>query len=887
MSADASTRSDAKFEAERLRAGGKAAGLMRLLEAGVEVPPFVAIAAAHLEAWAHEAGIGSAKDDAAARQLLERTPPPATLVAALEDASRTLGGGPFAVRSSALDEDSMARSHAGQLESVLFVGDPSGGASEAHAVEPLLAACARCLASSRSAHAVTYRRLRGGEEDAAPMVSLGVVVQRMIEGEVSGVAFTADPASGALDVVTIAAAYGLCEGVVQGSAGSDTFTIDKASRAITRDVVEKPEQIVRAATGAGTRAVAVEEARRGAATLDDESVQALVSELLRLEAAFGFPLDVEWTRAAGRFVFLQVRPITTGAQPRAAGVLGSKELVWDNANIVESYSGPTTALTFSYIRFAYAIAYQQSCELGGVPREEIRSNQRTFHTMLGFHEGRVYYNLHSWYRLLSLFPGFEKNKEHMERMMGVRESARLLAAAPSRTGLQRLRMALAWVQNLRRLDRLVRDFEERLASTLAEWPPQRFASMSLTELADAFHALVWRLLWHWQAPLVTDFAAMMSFGVLSDLTKKWGVDQSGALANDLLGGEGDVASLEPTRSLLRLADQARQREGLRSLLEATEDDRCLEALRGAPEHAPFLAALEEHLQRWGDRCIGELKLEEPSLAEEPRFLFAMLKNYLRREATSADALARGERERRIAAEARARQALGAPWKRAIYFWFLRAARKHMKSRESMRFGRTRTFGLLRRLALRAGELFVAAGKLETKEDVFHLTLDELLGAIEGTGVSTDLGALAAVRKAEHARHVRAPDPPDRFTTRGAAALAAREARIEAPEGALKGTPCSPGRVRGRVRVIHDPHGDLRLDGEILVAARTDPGWVPLFPSASGLLVERGSPLSHSAIVARELGLPTIVNVPGLLLRLKDGMMIEMDGAAGTIAVIEA
>lgn len=907
---------EAVIEAERARAGGKAAGLLRLRRSGVEVPPFVAIDAALVEEWAVAArlddltadvsgaggtgtgtgaGTGAVGLEERARDRLLRTMPPTPLVDALRAAMNALPPGPLAVRSSALDEDSSLRSHAGQLESVLFV----------EGEDAVVRAVARCLSSSLSGRARTYREAVGSDGDGRPR--LGVIVQQMVEGGVSGVAFTAEPATGALASVVVAAAPGLCEGVVQGTVAADTFTIVKATRQVTEELADKREKVVRAPPGGpgetagGTILVPLAPGERAAPALARPALLELVEALLHLEDALGFPLDVEWTLADGRFVFLQVRPITTrtvavtaGGKGGAFGA-GERELVWDNANIVESFSGPTTALTFSYIRFAYSVAYQQSCEIGGVPHDEVKENLRTFQSMLGLHDGRVYYNLASWYGLLALFPGFQKNKAHMERMMGVRESAKIIAGAPVRTGLQRLKMGLAWVKNLWGIDDLVADFEARLARTLDEWPAARFSSMSLTELSDAYHTLVWRLLWHWQAPLVTDFAAMLSFGILTDLTKKWGLDDTGALANDLLGGEGDVASLEPTRSLLRLADCARRSPSVRALIEKTPDAGCLHALRAggsSDDGGAFLAALEEHLARWGDRCIGELKLEEPSLQERPDFLFAMLKNYLRRDGVSADSLERGERERRRAAEEKARRGLRAPWKRAAYFWMLRQARKHMKNRESMRFGRTRTFALLRRLVLRAGEILVEAGRLDVRDDVFHLTIDELLGFVDGTGVNHDVRALARARKAEHAVHLSLPDPPDRFITRGAVRLVPRETRNDVADGALKGTPCSPGRVRGRVRVIDDPRAALsgdgtgwRLDGEILVAARTDPGWVPLYPSATGLLVERGSSLSHSAIVARELGLPTIVNIPGLLATVKDGMIVEMDGAAGTVVVV--
>ena len=105
-------------------------------------------------------------------------------------------------------------------------------------------------------------------------------------------------------------------------------------------------------------------------------------------------------------------------------------------------------------------------------------------------------------------------------------------------------------------------------------------------------------------------------------------------------------------------------------------------------------------------------------------------------------------------------------------------------------------------------------------------------------------------------------------------------------GDLKGVGCCPGFVKARIQVVHDPKSVTDLQGDILVTASTDPGWVTLFPSASAILVERGSLLSHSAIVSRELGKPCIVGISHLLERVKTGDWVEMDGSTGMIKIIQ-
>jgi pyruvate,water dikinase len=200
---------------------------------------------------------------------------------------------------------------------------------------------------------------------------------------------------------------------------------------------------------------------------------------------------------------------------------------------------------------------------------------------------------------------------------------------------------------------------------------------------------------------------------------------------------------------------------------------------------------------------------------------------------------------------------------------------------------------VRRIAVELGRRFAALGLLDDARDVFWLEIGELLGAVDATTTTTELRGLVAVRRAEFERWRRDPAPADRFETRGVVHAGHDHRGAALPDGAgaagdglagdaRSGTACYPGVVRGRARVVRDPREAELRAGEILVAERTDPGWVMLFPAASGLLVERGSLLSHSAIVARELGLPAVIAIPGLTSWLRTGDLVELDGRAGTV-----
>ena len=185
-----------------------------------------------------------------------------------------------------------------------------------------------------------------------------------------------------------------------------------------------------------------------------------------------------------------------------------------------------------------------------------------------------------------------------------------------------------------------------------------------------------------------------------------------------------------------------------------------------------------------------------------------------------------------------------------------------------------------------GRQLHARALLDHPRDIFLLTLEEVLGAVEGSAVSHDLASLAAMRRGLATREVAAPDPAGRLLVTGMVAERAhRSASASLDRGvqARSGTGCSAGVVRGAARVVRDPHGATVSAGEILVARTTDPGWIALFANAAAIVVERGSPLSHSAIVARELGIPCVVGLAGATEWLADGDIIEVDGGSGHVS----
>jgi pyruvate,water dikinase len=716
---------------------------------------------------------------------------------------------------------------------------------------------------------------------------MGVIVQRMIDAEGAGVAFGADPLTGDRDVVVISALYGIGEGLVSGELDADTFRV-RGEKVSSRIVAKTHRVVFDRATGVATTLEQVPEAMWHSPALSDRQAVEIAAAAREMERLFAGPQDVEWCIADGRLHLLQSRPITTLPPPPEHDAPAGPTIVWDNSNIIESYAGVTTPLTFSFIRDVYSAVYREFCRILGVDEETIKRNAGTFE-MLGLIRGRVYYNLLNWYRMLALLPGYSINARFMEGMMGVRER---LEETPSvvRSGRNPWRSLLVSIYrllvNLFRLPTDIVAFQEHLDATLAPLESESLASLSPAELVATYAMLEQSLLLRWRVPILNDFYTMIFFGSLKKMIERSGVDDAGTLHNDLISGEGGIISTEPSRRLRGIANSI---TGDPALLERARDlngDALLRELESWPEVNRMVAA---YLAKFGDRYVGELKLETMTPRQQPAIVGDLIASYLRGGYVDPEGEGGHGLQLRRAAEKRARQGIRGAFRSAIFRFVLGQARERVKNRENLRFERTRVFGVVRRLFLALGEHFQRAGGIDSPRDIFYLTKEEIFAWVAGVSVSADLRALIDGRKSEFDAYGKM-SAPDRFTTRGLvyADPAIDQEEIvpaENPTGDLTGIPCCPGMVRGRVRKIVDPATAPPLDGAILVAERTDPGWVPLFPTASAILVERGSQLSHSAIVAREMGIPAIVGISGLMRRLEDGMEVEMDGGRGTVRII--
>ena len=736
----------------------------------------------------------------------------------------------FAVRSSAIEEDGEDNSFAGLFKTCLNVPKIN-----------VLQSIKDVRESSASAKIEAYKRERGLDSISAP----AVLVQRMVKADCAGVAFGANPVTGSTKECIISAVRGLGDKLVDGSVNGDTYTVFGG------------------------------ESVQGEGVLTHEQCLEISELCKKTSRHFGRYQDIEWAYGDGKLWLLQSRPITTLRKFTAkSGHIN----IWDNSNIAESYNGVTTPLTFSFIRMAYAHVYREMARTLGVGEKTIYENEYSFTHMLGLCDGQVYYNLLSWYRLLALLPGYKANAGFMEQMMGVKEGlppeARKQIPAPPDSSVFTIIRSL-W-KHYWQSDKKVAAFFNLLDATVK---PRDLSGLSLYELALYYRELENKLLKKWEAPVINDLFAMIFYGLLKKTSKKWcGIEDENKF-NGLLRNTGDIISAEPARLVRELAEMVRCDPALTDSLINGSVGVIQNKLGQAPRE--ITAKINEYLEKFGGRCINELKLESETLYDNPLPLYRAVGSFaVRLNNGGASSFDDNFDERAIINKA--------GFRKPLFKWILKNARRTIRNRENLRFERTRVFGAVRGIFKEIGMRLASFKVIDERDDVFYLELEEVLGYIEGTGTVLNLRGLAVVRKKEFTGFGRLQH--DRFETYDCVSLSKRHAGLvdnaASDGGALSGLGCCPGVVRGRARVITDPKDAVIYPGEILVAQRTDPGWIMLFPAAAGVLVEYGSLLSHAAIVVREMGIPAVVSVKGLFAKVRDGDVIELDGEKGTVKIIE-
>jgi len=742
----------------------------------------------------------------------------------------------LAVRSSAVAEDSSHHSFAGQFKTVLNV-----------TAENLAGAVADVWQSADNI-STAYKQHAGVEKPG-----MAVIIQEMADAGAAGVAFGINPLTGENEIV-VNAVNGLGEELVSGRKNSDEYIIK-----------------------GGT--ISVRHQRESAPVLSILQLQQVAETMESLAALYGHPQDIEFAFAGERFFLLQSRPVTT------IGKSGER-IIWDNSNIIESYPGLTLPLTFTFIEKMYAAVYKQLSLVLGVSSAKVNTHESVYDNMLGLLNGRVYYNLNSWYAALSLLPGYKLNAEFMERMMGVKEKADVVVPTDGKEKgikdyLDIVGAAKSILGNLLTVRKQKTDFIRDFDAVHRQYAGKDYSSYTLSGIFSDYRSFEQMMVSNWKAPLINDFFAMIYFGLLQKLCTLYFAGHTD-IHNRLLASSRDIITTEPVRRIPLLLAALQQQPEFRNVLQTGTPGEVW-ALLNSGKYKQELELVWAYLADWGERCAGELKLETVTYNQQPELLMAVLQAYTGRptgDTTVSTGDARGE------AEKTAHEVLqGKFLKRKIFRHVLANARYLVSNRENLRYYRTKGFGVVRHMMCAMGKKMQDSGLIADTRDVFFLRLDEV-EQIAGSQYNGDIKAVVAKRKEDYTLFGELP-LPERLETLGKqkkVLLPAMTTTDKGPVSELRGIACSPGIVRGKVCKINTI-GDAFPNNEILVTYATDPGYVVMFPSSKGILTERGSLLSHAAIVSREMNIPCIVGITGLMEQLNHGDEIIMDGSTGIVKIL--
>ncbi len=849
-------------ESCRSLVGPKAMSLCTLRRLGLKVPPcfFLTTTAFgyHLDSMALRSQMASLTGalDASAhdvlpvleeiRQLIIGSALPDHVYEQVAAAHQRLGAETVAVRSSATAEDLPGQSFAGQYETVLNVTS----------LDACLAAIKRCWASLWTERAYEYRQRQGIEHQ---QVEMAVIVQRQIDADAAGVAFSVDPVRGCASRIVIEACRGLGEALVSGRVQPDRILLRKKNLDLARQSLATSEP-----------------------ALDLRSARKLGRYVRRIEKRLGSPQDIEWAIDDRVLWFLQTRPITAVAELKP----WEERQVWTNLNLGEVVPDVMTPMTWSMIEMVFISFFEPLMRLFGVAAEG--------HPPAALVAGRLYWNINLGLAVALPFVSMSKLNGANSVFGGAQGRMHELGQWDMADedlpdlGFRWSKYILSWPGILRDLyahrtsqnDKLLVHMRQRndqfdcldidaletdeLARMIGETLPENFRDLDLLLLLPG----------------------ALAVGLFQRVCRRWLGDEDLILAYRLLAAQGGIADTEAGLDMWRLAVLAHADERIETALLAEDSwQRARERLSETEHGCEFLTAWERFMAEHGHHGRGELEFFNARWAERPDYILNLVRNYLR-SIGRTDPLVRQQDLARQREELiqDCRRRLRNPIKRGLFNWSLRRTQKVARDRENWKNEMVRMLAGFRRVLLTLGQRLHKRGTLGCRDDIFFLQIPEICPVAKGSA-DFDVKQRIAMRRAEYERNCAVTPPPVVVGHFDPDKQVAPE--VEAGADLLEGIAVSPGVVTGRARVILKTDDRQHVEGgEILVAPFTDPAWTPYFIPAAGVVMDLGGILSHGAIIAREYGIPAVVNVGSATRIIKTGQKIRVDGDHGTVIILE-
>ena len=762
----------------------------------------------------------------------------------------------IAVRSSAIDEDSDKASFAGQHQSFLFVDEKT-----------LILKIKKSIASAWSLNALTYRV---SHQISIQNIQYAIILQKMIRAQKSGVGFSMDVNANMAEMV-IVSGYGLGEGIVSDLIETDTFFINRINTSVKQQISQKNEQLVYNEHRKQLEKTPIAKKLKNVSVLNHNEILKIVAVLFKAEKLLETIADIEFSFDENHDLFiLQMRPVT--------GIDLSDLKILDNTNIVESYPDISLPLTFSFVNEAYAKVFKNASKAFWISKKTTRELTPIFNDLLAHYYGRIYYRLDNWYVMMSqLFPS-KKAMESWEKAVGLKKD---IADEKHISYAAKFKIYTAFLWLLIRYKKGNNYFFKQFKVNYS-YLKSYYKKSSSKELLNHLDKASSKIYANWHVTLINDLISFKSFALLQKMIVKYNIGTE-EMANDLLSGQLKSDSEKAILELLVLKNEIKKNKDL-SILFQKSNTFILQEL-ATNKYLDFNKKSIQYLKHFGDRTLAELKLETTSLQNDTNKFIDLLKSQLQ---ANTDVNKYQKNQQVIYNTARALVNNKLKWwqyRRYKFNYVLKLATYGLKNRENMRFARTRIYGVAKDIYMQIGQEMCRKKSIEKAEDIFYLSTNEIRDYV----MNQFLDSFEIIKKRKEVYMSYSEiKTPDRVVYTNEKPILKNQSfsSIKTSKNDFRGISVSKGKVTARAKVILQPNYHLNLKGKILITKITDPGWVFLMSQSVGLISEKGSLLSHTAIVGRELGIPVIVGVENASMLIKDDDLLEMDGDSGTVKIIK-
>ncbi len=838
-----------------------------------------------------------------------------------------VGNPPVAVRSSATAEDLPGLSFAGQQETYLNVRGP----------DEVVAAVRKCWASLWTTQAISYRHQNGIPSSE---VAMAVVTQLMVPSEVSGILFTANPASGERSEMIINASFGLGEAVVSGQVTPDTYIVDRESRSAKETIIGPKEQKIVSDGDQGVRLEDIADDEREASSLSDAMISELADTALAIEQLYnGLPQDIEWAYTGGRLHLLQSRPITNlPVQPievdwtpkPPAQFMSRRQIVEnmpdpicplfeelylteglestrkDKSVMVGGGAMFMTLNGYAFQRFDFPqIHDRRKAEAEAKPATEAEIEQAEAKATLSEDAKKEAMRTvrNAAKKLEAPNPHAAQQEENDLRLMvssltdeeqtaftkfessqNIEDLAHQVTMPPSENPTYMFATKTAF--NEKQLGEFHEVTKPRLIGIKEKWSKTDVSTASDETLLEGIREMGIEEGYYWSSNASHSFGVAKSTDDQLQCFLAENLPDHNYISGQFLSGI-ESKTMQSNKDLFEIAKVIRASEPLSFLVIVTPSKFLMQALQDEPAAAGVVTSIEDYLAAYGHQGYS-MDFVEPTQIEDPSALFATLK------AMVSDKDYHPSQQVERAAKVREEKfAEVSDLLSGLEYWQFRyrlwLARRYNYIREEVAFHFGYNWSVLRPMALELGRRMVEAGTFLTEEDTFFMVTEELERAIaartDGKALP-ELGQRAAeLRELREARKRHHPPGTVPEEAREDPGVSFKETQILNDENSdtMRGFAVSSGRITAKASVILGASDFDKMEpGSILVSPLTTPAWTQLFAHAVGLVTDMGSILAHGSIVAREYGIPAVLGVGNGTTRIKHGQTITIDGDAGTV-----